>query len=55
MISDLIFVLTALPIKAGQRSITANLRPLTAHIYHVMIIVTVAFQEIFFIIIIFIS
>ena len=30
----------ALQIKAGQRSITAKLWPLTAHIYHVMIIVT---------------
>ena len=50
MISDLIFVLTVLPVTAGQQSINANRRPLTAHIYHVMIIVTVAFQEIFFII-----
>ena len=30
----------ALQIMAGQRSITANLWPFTAHIYHVMIIVT---------------
>ena len=28
---------TALQLRAGQRSITASLRPLTAHIYHVMI------------------
>ena len=31
---------TTLQIRAGQRSITANLRPLNAHIYNVMIIVT---------------
>ena len=31
--------------KSGQQSITANLRPLTAHIYHVMIIVTGGFSK----------
>ena len=35
----------ALQIRAGQRSITANLRPLTAHIYHAMIIVTGNFSK----------
>ena len=34
-----------LQIKAGQQSITANLCPLTTHIYHVMIIVTVCFSK----------
>ena len=38
-------LLTALQIRAGQRSITANLWPLTAHIYHVMIIVTGGFSK----------
>ena len=33
-----------LQVKAGQRSITANLRPLTTHIYLVMIIVTGEFS-----------
>ena len=32
-------IFTVLQIRASQRSITANLWPLTAHIYHVMIIV----------------
>ena len=35
----------ALQIRAGQRSITANLPPLTVHIYHVMIIVTGSFSR----------
>ena len=35
----------ALQIRAGQRSITASLRFLTTHIYHVMIIVTVDFSK----------
>ena len=35
----------ALQIRAGQRSITANLRTLTAYIYHVMIIVTGEFSN----------
>ena len=35
----------ALEIRAGQRSITANRWPLTAHIYHVMIIVTGGFSK----------
>ena len=47
---------TPLQIRAGHRSITANLWPLTAHIYHVMIIVTSSFSKnSFFINIIFIS
>ena len=32
-------------IRADQRSITANLWPLNAHIYHVMIIVTGGFSK----------
>ena len=36
---------TALQIRAGHRSITANLWPLTAHIYHIMIIVTGGFSK----------
>ena len=35
----------ALQIRASQQSITANLPPLTAHIYHVMIIVTSDFSK----------
>ena len=35
----------ALQIRTGQRSITTNLLPLTAHIYHVMIIVTSSFSR----------
>ena len=35
----------ALQIRANQLSITANLRPLTANIYHVMIIVTSDFSK----------
>ena len=38
-------ITTALQIRAGQRSITVNLPPLTAHIYHVMIIVTGGFSS----------
>ena len=37
--------IAALQIRAGQRSITASLWPLTAHIYHVMIIVTGGFSK----------
>ena len=49
-------VIAALQIRAGQRLITANLRPLTAHIYHLMIIVNGGFSKKSFIInIIFIS
>ena len=44
---------TALQIKAGQRSITANLWPLTAHTYHLMIIVTGSFSKNFFLLILF--
>ena len=40
-------------IRAGQWSITANLWPLTTHIYHVMIIVTSDFSKKYFFIIIF--
>ena len=36
--------ITALQIKASQWSITTNRRPLTTHIYHVMIIVTGGFS-----------
>ena len=36
---------TALQIRAVQRSITADLWPLTAHIYHVMIILTGGFSK----------
>ena len=32
-------------IRTGERSINANLRPLTAHIYHVMIILTDGFSK----------
>ena len=35
----------ALQIRAGQRSITINLWALTAHIYHVMIVVTDGFSK----------
>ena len=34
-----------LQIRASQQSITANLLPLTVHIYHVMIIVTGGFPK----------
>ena len=48
---------SALQIRAGQGSITTNLLPLTAHVYHVMIIVTSWFckKYFFFINLIFIS
>ena len=36
---------TALQIRTGSRSITANLWPLTAHIYYVMIIVNCGFSK----------
>ena len=36
---------TALQIRAGQWSVTASLQPLTAHIYHVMIIVSGDFSK----------
>ena len=42
-----------LQIRAGQRSITANLWSLTAHIYYVIIIVTGGFSKTSFFIIIF--
>ena len=45
-IVHIIFVVVAvLQIRAGQRSITANLRPLIAHIYYIMIIVTGGFSN----------
>ena len=44
---------TRLQIRAGQRSITANLWPLTSHIYHVMVILTGGFFKKSFLIIIF--
>ena len=37
--------MSALQIRAGQRSITANLGPLIAHIYYVMIILTGDFSK----------
>ena len=37
--------MSALQIRVGQRSVTANLWPLTAHFYHVMIIVTGDFSK----------
>ena len=40
-----IFPLSVLQVRAGQRSITANIWPLTTHIYHVMIIVTGGFSN----------
>ena len=42
------FLMTMRQVRAGQWSITANFRPLTAHIYHVMIIVTGGFSRISF-------
>ena len=39
------FVSTELQIRTGQRSITANIWPLTAYIYHVMIFVTGGFSK----------
>ena len=39
-----------LQIRAGQRSITPNLWPLTTHIFHVMIIVTSEFSKKYFLI-----
>ena len=52
-----ITILSALQIRVCQRSITANFRSLTVHIYHVMIIVTIGFskESFIFINIIFIS
>ena len=45
---------TVLQIRASQWSITGNLQPLTAHIYHEMIIVTGDFfQEIFLLLLLF--
>ena len=39
------YCITTLQIRAGQRSIPANIWPLTTHIYHVMIIVTSGFSK----------
>ena len=36
---------SALQVRAGQRSITANLWPLITHVYHVMILVTSGFSK----------
>ena len=44
---------SALQIRAGHQSITANLWPLTAHIYHIMIIVTSGFSKKYSFVIIF--
>ena len=38
-------IVPALQIRTSQRSITAKLRPLAAHIYHVMIIMTGEFSK----------
>ena len=38
-------IVLALQIRAGQQSTTTNLWPLTAHIYHTMIIVTGGFSK----------
>ena len=43
--------MSVLQIRTGQRSFTANLLPLTAHIYYVMIIVTGGFTKKYFFII----
>ena len=43
----------ALQTRAGQRSITTNIWPLTAHIYHVMIIVIGGFSKSFYLLILF--
>ena len=40
-----------LQIRSVQRSITASLRPLTAHIYHVVIILTGRFSKKYFLLI----
>ena len=40
--------MSVLQIRAGQRSFTSNLLPLTAHIYYVMIIVTGGFTKKYF-------
>ena len=37
--------MAVLQIRASQGSITVNLQPLTAHVYHVMIIVTGGFSK----------
>ena len=41
----LVVIISALQIRASQRSITANIRPFTAHIYHAMIIVARSFSK----------
>ena len=42
---ELLYLITALQIRTGQRSINVNLWPLTAHICHVMIMVTGGFSK----------
>ena len=42
-----------LQIRAGQRPVTASFRPLTAHIYHVMVILTGGFSSNLFLVILF--
>ena len=45
-ISDIVhLMLTALQIRASKQLITANVWPLTAHIYHVMIVMTGGFSN----------
>ena len=54
MIHAIFDIDTTLQIRDGQRSITTNLRPLTSHMYHVMIIVTGGFSnKSFFVLILF--
>ena len=43
--TTLIILKPVLQIRAGQWSITVNLRSLTAHICHVMIIMTIGFSK----------
>ena len=47
------FIFSALQIRTTQRSITANFRSLTAHIYHLIIIVTGGFSKKSFLLILF--
>ena len=42
---ELLYLITVLQIRTGQRSINVNLWPLTAHICHVMIMVTSGFSK----------
>ena len=44
-LAQIFYTFSALQLWTGQRSITANLWPLTAYIYHVMTIVTGGFSK----------